>query len=91
MLVLLSYIGYVLVAIVIVAVLLLVVFIAKYLFWFNFRKCKHCNSTMTYKDTREDDNNGHYLFHCEHCGSWEEVPREEFFHSCDIDCNPNTL
>ena len=46
---------------------------------------------MDYKGLREDENNGHYLFHCEHCGAWEEIPKEEFIRSCDRDCNPNEL
>lgn len=46
---------------------------------------------MEYKGLREEDNYNCYLFHCEHCDTWEEIPTEEFIHSCDKDCNPNVL
>ena len=62
-----------------------------FLKFFYWHKCKHCHHTMNYKGLKEDDNNGHYLFHCPKCGAWEQIPREEFIHSCDKDCNPNEL
>ena len=26
---------------------------------------------------RDDENCGHYLFHCENCGAWQQIPKEE--------------
>ena len=47
--------------------------------WFHCRSCKYCHHTLEHKGLRDDDKGGHYLFHCPHCGAWEEVPRDEFF------------
>jgi uncharacterized C2H2 Zn-finger protein len=44
---------------------------------------------MEYKGMKEDDNNGHYLFHCPKCGAWEQVPKEEFFRQCDNPVDEN--
>jgi hypothetical protein len=46
---------------------------------------------MEYKGLREGEKGHHYLFHCTYCGAWEQVPREEFIRSCDVDCNPNKV
>jgi hypothetical protein len=54
-----------------------------YSLFFLRKKCKHCNHVMEYKGLKEDNKKGHYLFHCEHCGAWEQVPKEEFFRQCD--------
>ena len=51
--------------------------------FFHLHKCKHCRHTMEYKGLKEDGGNGYYLFYCEHCGVWEQIPREEFFRQCD--------
>lgn len=51
----------------------------QYITFFRFRSCKHCKHTMEYKGLKEDDADGHYLFHCPECGAWEQVPRSEFF------------
>ena len=56
---------------------------SQYLLFFKWRSCKHCHHNMEYKGLKEDNNNGHYLFHCPECGAWEQVPREEFSHQCD--------
>jgi hypothetical protein len=91
MMTILTYIWYVLLAVFVLIIFLSLVIGFKLLVWFSYRVCKHCHHTMDYKGLREDENNGHYLFHCEHCGAWEEVPKEEFIRSCDKDCNPNEL
>ena len=85
----LSILGYILVAIVVVVVLVALVISLKLFVWFNYRPCKHCSHNMVYRGLKEDDNGGHYLFHCEHCGAWENVPKKELICDCDKDCNPN--
>lgn len=35
---------------------------------------------MSYKGLKEDNENGHYLFHCDKCDSWEQVSRERLYH-----------
>jgi hypothetical protein len=37
---------------------------------------------MEYKGLKDDDANGHYLFHCPHCGAWESVSKETLFRQC---------
>lgn len=59
------------------------ILVLQYLLFFHWRNCKYCGHTMKYKGLKEDNNNGHYLFHCEHCGAWEQIPKEEFFRQCD--------
>ena len=91
MMTIIGYIGYIFLALVVIAIFILVVVGLKCTFWFNYRTCKYCHYTMKYRGLKEDNNNGHYLFHCEHCGAWEEVPKEEFIRECGTDCNPNVL
>ena len=59
-----------------------------YLSWFKLRRCKHCNHILEYRGLKPDENNGHYLFHCTHCGAWEQVPKEEFIRSIDKGFDP---
>ena len=89
--VILSIIGYTLLAIFIVAVFFALIVGFKLIVMFNMRICKHCQHTMDYRGLREDGNNGYYLFHCKHCDTWEEIPVEDFIRNCDKDCNPNVL
>ena len=57
-----------------------------YFSWFHWRFCKHCKHRMEYKGLKEDNDGGHYLFHCPHCGAWEQVPKHEFLREAeDID------
>ena len=74
------------------ALILLMAFIflsMQFLLFFKWRKCNHCHHTMEYKGMKEDDNNGHYLFHCPKCGAWEQVPKEDFFRQCDNPIDEN--
>jgi uncharacterized C2H2 Zn-finger protein len=32
---------------------------------------------MEFKGFKEDDKNGHFLFHCPKCGAWESIPKED--------------
>lgn len=84
----LSIIWYAIVAIVAVMILFCIIVGYKLIAKFEFRHCKYCKHTMEYKGFRDDDNNGHYLFHCEHCGAWEQVPKEELIGNCNLDCSP---
>ena len=60
-----------------------------YLVWFHRRSCKYCNHTLEFKGLKEDDGNGHYLFHCPECGAWEQIPKEEFFRDVNRGFNPH--
>ena len=60
----------------------------QYLVWFHWRGCKHCGHTMEYRGLKDDNDNGHYLFHCPHCGAWQQIPKEQFFRDIE-NCNPN--
>ena len=84
-------IGSILLAILCFVVLLFFIIGLKLLVWFHFRTCKHCGNTMLYQGLRENDSESHYLFRCEHCGTWEQVTKEELFQECDKDCNPNIV
>lgn len=33
---------------------------------------------MEYKGLKEDNDKGHYLFQCPHCGAWEQIPKNVF-------------
>ena len=72
-------IGSILLAILCFVVFLFFIIGLKLLVWFQFRTCKHCGKTMLYQGLRENDSESHYLFHCEHCGAWEQVTKEELF------------
>lgn len=48
------------------------------LVWFQWKPCKHCGHTLEYKGLKEDKEEGHYLFHCPHCGAWEQIPKSTF-------------
>ena len=73
----------------IVASVLLVIFficitiVAECLMWFQWRCCKHCHHTLKYRGVKEEDGQEYYLFSCNHCGNWEQVPKEEFFRQYD--------
>ena len=52
------------------------IFTIHYLVTFRFRRCPHCKHFMEYKGFKEDDKDGHFLFHCPKCGAWESVQKE---------------
>ena len=45
---------------------------------FHMHPCKHCGHSMEYKGLKEDNEDGHYLFHCPNCGAWEQIPKNVF-------------
>ena len=49
-----------------------------YIFHFHMHPCKHCGHSMKFEGLKEDDEGGHYLFHCIHCGAWEQIPKNAF-------------
>ena len=55
--------------------------------WFQWRCCKHCHHTLKYRGVKEEDGQEYYLFSCNHCGNWEQVPKEEFFRQYDNPVN----
>ena len=89
--ILLYVIESILLAILCFAIFLFFIVGLKLLVWFQFRTCKHCGNTLRYLGLKEDGSESHYLFHCEHCGAWEQVIKEELFQECDKDCNPNAV
>ena len=52
--------------------------ILPYIFHFYMHSCPHCGNIMKYKGLKKDDEEGHYLFHCHHCGAWEQIPKNVF-------------
>ena len=54
-----------------------------YISWFHLRPCKHCGHHMDYKGLKDDEHGGHFLFHCTHCGAWEQIPKQEFFREAE--------
>ena len=81
--------GSILAAIGLVLLAAFLIITSQYLLFFKWRLCKRCNHNMEYKGLREDSDNGHYLFHCPHCGAWEQIPKEEFYREIDRGFNPN--
>lgn len=79
----LSILGYLLLAVVIIIIFMLITFIAEAYSWFYFRQCEHCGHTLKYKGLKKNKDESHYLFHCEHCGAWKQLPKEEFFRYMD--------
>ena len=47
--------------------------------WFHTRHCKHCGHRMEYKGLKDDEDTGHFLFHCHKCGAWEQIPKSELY------------
>lgn len=56
----------------------ILILILPYIFYFHMHQCKHCGHRMEYKGLKKDDEEGHYLFHCHHCGAWEQIPKNVF-------------
>lgn len=75
----LNFIGYILLAVLLLLFVIACISIIQYLYTFYCHKCKHCGGIMEYKGLKEDMDNGHFLFHCSHCGAWEEIPKNEIF------------
>lgn len=84
----LTVIGFIIAAIIMVAAFACLIVVLQYIMWFHGKQCKHCKHTMEYRGLKPDENNGHYLFHCPHCGAWQQIPREQFFRDL-TDCKPN--
>ena len=60
-----------------------IIFTLHYFSWFHWRPCKHCGHHMEYKGLKEDTGDGHFLFHCPHCGAWQQIPKQEFLHEIE--------
>ena len=75
----LTIIGYIITGVFVCLIMMGLIFCFQYVLWFHSRRCKHCNHSMDYKGLKEDKDEGHFLFHCNHCGAWEQVPKIEFF------------
>ncbi len=57
----------------------LVFLVFPYILLLRMNTCKYCGHIMEYKGLKEDNDKGHYLFHCPHCGAWQQIPEEELF------------
>ena len=79
----LNIIGCIFAAVCLIVLFACMLFALQYFVWFHWRSCKHCYHTMKYKGLKEDNDNGHYLFHCPKCGAWEQIPKEQFFREID--------
>lgn len=53
--------------------------IIKVLLMFYARRCKYCGHIMVYKSRHLENEGTSYIFHCEHCGAWERVSKEDMF------------
>ena len=77
------------IGLIILAALIVTLVLLPYFIQLQFHKCKYCSHTMKYKGLKETKDDSHYLFHCSHCGAWEEVPKEVFISKfLDKDNNP---
>jgi hypothetical protein len=77
----LTIVSYILVGIVVCFIIIGLLLCLQFILCFHNRKCKHCNRSMEFKGLRENDDEEYFLFHCNHCGAWEQVTKEEFFRS----------
>ncbi len=74
----LTIIGGIITALMLIIGFACVIFVFHYLSWFHWHKCQYCNHNMVYKGFKEDDSDGHYLFYCPKCGAWDQISRHEF-------------
>ena len=81
----------ILLAILCFAIFLFFIVGLKLLVWFQFRTCQHCGNTLRYLGLKEGGSESYYLFHCEHCDAWEQIPMNKFVQDIDKDCNPNIV
>ena len=71
--------GFIVAVVFFIVIIVCSILVLHCLSWFHWRPCRHCGHHMEYKGLKEDDKEGHYLFHCPYCGAWEQIPKEEFF------------
>ena len=55
---------------------------------FKMHKCSHCGSYMQYRGLKDDNDSGHFLFHCPKCGAWQSIPKEEFLRNNEKEYDP---
>lgn len=89
MMTVLSVIWFVILSVLLVAIFAILLFVLHSYVYFHWRICKHCHHTLEYKGLKDDDADGHYLFHCPHCGAWEQVSRQKYMRDVDRGFNPN--
>ena len=53
--------------------------IVRFLLLFHARRCKYCGHYMSFKGYRKDEEKEYFNFHCEECGAWEKLERDELF------------
>ena len=66
-----------------------IIFVVHFYVYFHCRLCKYCHHTLEFKGMKDDDEGGHALFHCPHCGAWEQVSKQDFFRDVDKGFNPH--
>lgn len=62
-------------ALVLIVLLLLILV---HLSLFHCHRCPDCNHIMEYKGLRDDDEGGHFLFHCPKCRKWQQIKKAVF-------------
>ena len=72
-----NIIGWILLISTIVIVFYILACIARAILLFHTRHCKYCDHIMSFKRKKEEDGKIIYDFHCDHCGAWDRVTREE--------------
>ena len=72
-----SIIGWILLISTIIIVFYILACIARALLLCHARRCKYCDHTMTFKRKMVGVVETIYVFHCDHCGAWERVTKEE--------------
>lgn len=62
-------------------IIVLLVWNIRYAWKLKHHKCVYCNRNMKYKGLRGAGESLHYLFHCEHCGAWDQIKHSDFFNN----------
>ena len=74
----LSIIGGVLVAFLAILLIVLILLVLVHLWLFHSHRCQHCGHIMEYKGLTDDNEGGHFIFHCPQCGTVQHILKTEF-------------
>lgn len=75
--IILKIIGVIAIAVLVIIACAAIVLMTHLYKMYNCHECQYCNHYMVYSGTKERGDGNVLLFHCEHCGAWEEVPVSE--------------
>lgn len=70
-------IGYIIVSCLLLVCIIALVLFGRFLLLFNHHRCIHCGHSMVFKGERERTEGNIYLFHCNKCGAWDEIPKKD--------------